>query len=733
MSDAKHFQKHIRLYNNAFAFTSMGSTQVPDPIVHSSGVPIVKIGGELYHRIGSLLPVPGVRPRYLQTYVHDEGEDARMAFVRSGMQSRHGEATDQPRLSVIRRIAGVLARINPYVQVLLNNRERLDLAGAEVSLLLTTIEPHAASRDFNRYNRPVAKEVALLIENGSGTHEPYKMDIIVHRRNGSLQRVSEDHSAYLPFRFILLFPFGTQGWTTNLPTGTLHGWVPDPRGNKDTSMSRFSRLKLHIHTAVSSRAWYRFHLHPRANLPLPTIHYGRKLFQEFIITGYASIEQRELKYLTDKLGNHRMETHSRVQEAVMTGAALRHIGTRRILSAQHVGSPRYMSSQYHDCMAIVRALGNPSLFITFTCNPKWREIEEAVQAGFSPHDRPDIACRVFHLKLRALLEDIWKEKIFGTVIGGCYVVEFQKRGLPHAHILLILEERARPTTVEQVDNMVCATLPDKDAEPELWTTVVNCMLHAPCGERERRRGEGPRPCMREVNGRLRCRFNYPKDFNDGTTFDENGWVKYGRPDDGRSHFDPRSEYHYTNRDVVPYNRWLSKKYDAHINVEIASVRESVKYLFKYIHKGHTRSIFSISEGDGPVRNEIREYLDGRYLAACEAFWRLFSYTLTDHKPTVKLLDVHLPGEQLVTFNDFADPQELLDNARKSTLDEFFKYCQENPRDVEGLLYLDCPSKLVWKNNSRWQKRVGRGTDAVGRIRHVAPSAGEVGLSLQCTL
>lgn len=451
------------------------------------------------------------------------------------------------------------------------------------------------------------------------------------------------------------------------------------------------------------------------------------LFQEFVVTGYACVEQRELSYLSHEAGNRRMESRNRLIEAVETGAALRHIGTRRILSKQHVGSPRYMSSQYHDCMAIVRALGSPSLFITFTCNPKWPEIQRRLERGQTAEGRPDLTARVFYLKLEAMLEDIWKGQVFGKVLGGCHVVEFQKRGLPHAHILIILEPRAHPTTVEQVDNIVSARLPDQEAEPELWETVTTCLLHAPCG-----RAHPDRPCMRDVNGRRVCRFRYPKPFNEGTTFDENSWPRYGRPDDGRVYVDSKG-VHYTNQNVVPYNPWLTKKYNAHINVEVASALDSVKYLFKYVHKGRTRSVFTVSEESRVTENEIQEYLDARYLAASEACWRLLQFPITDHKPTVKLLDVHLQGEELVTFNDFEDPEQLLDKARKSTLDEFFRFCQEHPQYVQGLLYLDCPSKLVWKSNSHWQKRVGRGDDAVGRIRYVSPSAGEVSIVLRLQL
>ena len=38
--------------------------------------------------------------------------------------------------------------------------------------------------------------------------------------------------------------------------------------------------------------------------------------------------------------------------------------------------------------------------------------------------------------------------------------------------------------------------------------------------------------------------------------------------------------------VVPYNPYLTLKYNAHINLELCSTVKSVKYLYKYIYKGY---------------------------------------------------------------------------------------------------------------------------------------------------
>ena len=116
-----------------------------------------------------------------------------------------------------------------------------------------------------------------------------------------------------------------------------------------------------------------------------------------------------------------------------------------ILNFTILGGPRFMYQLYLDAMAIVSALGKPDLFITFTCNPKWPEIQSLQLRNLPKHDETVEICRVFHMKLASLMEDLLGTKdhpgIFGRVIGEIRVIEYQKRGLPHAHILIDFTSR----------------------------------------------------------------------------------------------------------------------------------------------------------------------------------------------------------------------------------------------------------------------------------------------------
>ena len=96
------------------------------------------------------------------------------------------------------------------------------------------------------------------------------------------------------------------------------------------------------------------------------------------------------------------------------------IGQCYILPSSFIGSPCYMIQQYQDSMAICRWAGCPYIFLTFMCNPRWKEIQHFLDLfpGQKAEDRPDVVDRVFHIKLKELMDEIKDRKLFGRVIAG---------------------------------------------------------------------------------------------------------------------------------------------------------------------------------------------------------------------------------------------------------------------------------------------------------------------------
>ena len=120
-----------------------------------------------------------------------------------------------------------------------------------------------------------------------------------------------------------------------------------------------------------------------------------------------------------------------------------------------------MKRRHMDAMALVQTYGKPDIFLTMTCNLNWQEILDNLYPGQTPQDRPDLVARVFRAKLEAMKEMLLKKHILGVVAAYVYVVEFQKRGLPHAHFLLIMDSTHKLLVPEQYDQLISAELPDK--------------------------------------------------------------------------------------------------------------------------------------------------------------------------------------------------------------------------------------------------------------------------------
>jgi hypothetical protein len=64
---------------------------------------------------------------------------------------------------------------------------------------------------------------------------------------------------------------------------------------------------------------------------------------------------------------------------------------------------------------------------------------------------------------------------------GIYVIEFQKCGLPHAHIFIFFAKDYKPHTVKDVNRMISAELLNPETNRLAHKIVARCMMHGPCG------------------------------------------------------------------------------------------------------------------------------------------------------------------------------------------------------------------------------------------------------------
>ncbi|XP_056857211.1 LOW QUALITY PROTEIN: uncharacterized protein LOC130506557 [Raphanus sativus] len=527
-AESRHFQKNMRAYNMIFSFTSLGG-KVERSLKKGKGPPMLVLQGENYHLMGSLAPKNDSQAKFGQLYIADTENEVenRAKCLSSGKNGFQPNKKDTLRKDIIEKLMKMLDEVNPYAKQFRTARDRFHIA-PEDSFHMRIVSER--SKDGRTYDTPTASEVAALIP-GDFNLDMDKRDIVLQQKTGALKRISEIHASYLALQYPLLFTHGEDGFRLGIKKGVTKATKKQKKPD------------------ISMRQFFAYRLHERKNESHSLLH-SRRLFQQFLVDAYTTIESNRLRYLRFNQPTLRSDTYDSIKQSENAGKVdMSDQGEEFVLPASFTGSPRYMKNLYLDAMTVCKHFGFPDLFITFTCNPKWPEI---------------------------------------TRYAAMYTVEFQKRGLPHAHILLFMDPSHKFPTTDHIDNIISAEIPDKLQEPELYEVIKDMMIHGPCGFPVYRRREQS----------------------------ENFVLKNG--------------YKCDNRWVIPYNKRLSLRFRAHINVEWCNQAGSIKYLFKYINKGQDRVTIAVEPPDHIVanelgneditveniekkRNELKDFFDCRYL------------------------------------------------------------------------------------------------------------------------
>jgi hypothetical protein len=199
-TDAKDFHQRIRSYNNVLAFTSVGADL--DTSVTQPGNYTYRLRGELYHRMGSLLPQPSEAPKFAQLYISDPHAE---------LDGRMGNFGGLNR-DTMQSLQTMLHACNPYTNIYQTAAERLQGEALELSIRLV----NDRCINLQRYNAPTVDKVSALMV-GDDVDEVDARDIVVRSTDGYFQHVSPLHSAYAPFHYVLHFPDGRNRWHDGIP------------------------------------------------------------------------------------------------------------------------------------------------------------------------------------------------------------------------------------------------------------------------------------------------------------------------------------------------------------------------------------------------------------------------------------------------------------------------------------------------------------------------------------
>lgn len=179
--------------------------------------------------------------------------------------------------------------------------------------------------------------------------------------------------------------------------------------------------------------------------------------------------------------------------------------------------------------------------------------------------------------------------------------------------------------------------------------------------------------------------------------------------------------------VVPYSKHLLKKYQCHINVEALGSISGIKYIFDYLHKGNDKifcKIQKLNENDEKeIHDEIKQFIDGRYLSPMEAAWRLQEFPLCERSHSVVRLAAHTENQQKLVFEEYKE-NIALENCG-TTLTAWFKLNKVD-KEARNIKYINIPCYYRFETKTKnWIKRTrSQRFPTIGRLNIVSPKDSE---------
>ncbi|XP_050380064.1 uncharacterized protein LOC126797485 [Argentina anserina] len=311
--DSVRFRQNIRLYNSMFAYTSMGA-KIDYGINNGCAPYVFKICGQVHHLIGSMLPQCGEAPKYAQLYIYDTCNE-----VSNRMNAIDPSHTSKIELNIVVALIEMFDRLSELTKTYRAIRDRFQ-SDSLPSLNMTILAPQ--SRDNKQYERPTNDEIGGLVVGDIGEFDSNK-DIIVQSTDGNLRRISKIHPKYMSLQYPILYPYGEDGFDINL-------LLEPVVGKEDKEPDK-----------MSMRSFITYYLHDRNN-SMNTVLKGGRLFQQFLVDAYATVDENRLDYIRQNQDKFRIAKCDEIYTNISFGVENSSDIGRVILPSSHTGCPRDM-------------------------------------------------------------------------------------------------------------------------------------------------------------------------------------------------------------------------------------------------------------------------------------------------------------------------------------------------------------------------------------------------------
>jgi hypothetical protein len=677
---SEEFVKASNQYNNILSLGAIGiDNEQPTPgwdVIRGSHS--VRLSGRTYH----FIPASNTRGG-IQYFLHD-GRNIELAA--------HGRErnVDVPTLERLFECLQEQNRLCKSYAAIGSMAERLLMPNQDGSQAFTRESLNELCPQLSR--ETVEFDVSsITVDRSTGSHV-LRVAVKGTGRNSNIQSTS---ILFEPIGYPLLFPYGEIGWGEEHRTGK--------RSNGSTCM------KISFPDYLASRMLmperYRMDCYREMDIPDDEVdnpdygRFGRVCIQkstqrEFFLPAsrFDRFHRLGQVYLVDQMSraiDYRLDHLRRNEDHIFGGQSRDNGGLDdnsddeiepheqqphndqqidpnsrpTFLGDSFTGSKRHLKKQATNALHVVSQKGSSHIFATLTTNKSWPEFEEVVWPDSDVFDMPAIVAEVFHARLQAFLHNLRHGKYFGNdkTVFIVRVIEYQERGLPHAHIVIRLEKAAEtiqlnfqdlmeayealppeeqsttpaPTMDDAaalwVDQHISAEMPDDPRLPECqgkygdedsreFQDALRLFLGIQKFHIHKHSGPGLVNGCLDKNGK--CKKGFMKTvIREKTTFSKEGFPEYKRRN-------------VADLNVVPYNREIFLDWDGHCNIEFSGLTYTILYLYKYLFKGPSKVQLSFTAppatrpGVLPLhpRDEIGRYIRGRRLCSMDAMWRLLGFS-----------------------------------------------------------------------------------------------------------
>ena len=255
--EAKLFRANSRTINNAICLSSICVRQK----TFDKYSPSVIFEGRLFHRMGSLLPEEGEKPRFAQVYILDPSQQSTQRIENMNISTKLSPREVTKMKDLLELVQRDVQQHNPYVKDIMQVLE-IPEDQLEKGKIIISAKAKPKNAHSRVYNEQVNLNELSIVLNEEA-HE--KHDFVINLRGGGQSIIHDLNPKAMPLHFTLLFLEGTHGWSTELK----HANNPNKR--------------------VTAREWFCFHTHVRNTVSDYLFRAGR-LFQEWILNAWITCE-----------------------------------------------------------------------------------------------------------------------------------------------------------------------------------------------------------------------------------------------------------------------------------------------------------------------------------------------------------------------------------------------------------------------------------------------------------